>query len=273
MTEPLFQPRLREDGSLDPEPLERMGLDWLTGWMRERLSGLDPWFPIDRRSDEDPDLLIVGLLRRIGSGHPLAALLGSVARRLLEEASAESSYFRSLLRLCQQVALPATSPWFTAQLERLSRSSEDFTDLTNEILFAALRQAPGWPGSLSRPYWEKLLLLPQSATLALASFGTSLEQQASHLAAWWRVCPREERDLELSQLIFGALTIEGEEVVRAVLGKTSSLPSDLRQAIDRELLANGKRPLFSQASRHSSLRREIWKNSGQRRDIVLKDVA
>lgn len=145
MTEPIFQPRLQEDGSLDPEPLERMGLDWLTGWMRERLSGRDPWFPIDRRSDEDPDLLIVGLLRRIGSGHPFAALLGSAARRLLEEASAESPFLHSLLRLCQQVALPATSPWFTTELERLAQSPEDSavrwpeSTLTDEILFAALR--------------------------------------------------------------------------------------------------------------------------------------
>lgn len=272
MTEPLFQPRLREDGSLDSEPLEHMGLDWLTDWMRERLSGHDPWLPIDRRSDEDPDLLIVGLLRRIGSGHPLAALLGSAARRLLEEANSESPYLRSLLRLCQQIALPATSPWFTCELERLAQSPKDFTDLTNEILFAALRQAPGWPGSPSRPFWEKLLVRPQSATLALAAFGTSLEQQASHLAAWWRVCPREDRDLELSQLIFRALTIDGEEKVRIILS-VSSIPVDLQQAIDWELEANGARPLFSHPGQRPAPNQSIWENSGLARQYVLKNVA
>lgn len=74
-------------------------------------------------------------------------------------------------------------------------------------------------------------------------------------------------------MIFGALTIEGEEVVRSVLGQSFSLPPDLQQAIDRELMANGGRPLFSQASRRSSPNQSIWENSGLAREHVLKKVA
>lgn len=279
MTEPNFQPRLRSDGTLDPEPLERMGLDWLTGWMRERLSGRDPWFPLDRRSDEDPEMLIVGLLRSLGSGHPLSALLGSAARRLLDEAGSETPYLGPLLRLCQQAVLPATGPWFTSELERLARQPDDFAarwpgrDLTNEILLAALRQSPGWPGNPARPAWEALLARPESATHALSALGTSLEQQASHLAPWWEACPEEERELELSQLIFEALTTEGEATARDILKQAPSLPADLRQAIDQELRANGARPLFASQARRSASGLNSLKEAGFRREHLLATAA
>jgi hypothetical protein len=280
MTEPVFQPRLRADGSLDPECLERMGPDWLTGWMRDRLGGRDPWFPLDRRSDEAPETLIVGLVRSLGSGHPLVPLLARAARNLLDEAGAVAPspplYLPSLLRLCQQVALPATASWFTAELAMLANRPDVFAvrwpdpDLIDEILFAALRQSPGWPGSPARPAWEVLLERPESATFALSALGSSLEQQVPHLAAWWKACPREERDLELSQLVFEALTTEGEDTLRSVLAQTPSLPRDLQRAIDRELRAHGAKPAFAGAKRRT---KSVWdplKDSGLRREILLE---
>jgi hypothetical protein len=255
VSEPLFQPRLLADGRLDPECLELMSPDWLTGWMRERFSGRDPWFPLDRRSDEDPETLIVGLLRDLGSGHPLVPLLGRVARRLLDEAAATAPalppYLRPLLRLCQQTALPATAAWFAAELETLAERPETFgsrwpeRELADEILFAALRQAPGWPGSPARPAWEALLTQPETTTFALAALGTSLQQQISHLAVWWEACPQEERETELSQLIFAAVSAEGPDQARDILSKAHSLPPELRHVIDLELQANGARPVFA----------------------------
>jgi hypothetical protein len=251
MTKPVFEPRLRPDGSLDPECLERMGPDWLTGWMRQRLDGRDPWLPLDRRSDEDPEALLVGLLRDLGPGHPLVPLVGRVARRLLHEAGAAAPevppYFRSLLRLCQQITLPSTAAWFTAELKALAERPEEFAyhwpdkKQAREILFAALRQSPGWPGSPARPAWEVLLTRPEGTTSALLALATSVQQQALHLADWWRACPREEREIELRQLIFEALTTEDE--LRAALASQCSLPPDLKEAIDRELAALGARPL------------------------------
>jgi hypothetical protein len=276
MTEPTFQLRLRADGRLDPESLERMGPDRLTSWMRERLSGYDPWLPLDRRSDEDPETLIVGLVRDLGSGHPLVPLLGRAARHLLDEilsAPSPPPYLASLLRLCQQVALPPTGSWFTAELKELAQKPEVLADwppgLADEVLFAALRQSPGWPGSPARSTWEALLRRPESATFALSALGTSLQQQVPHLAVWWRACPRDERDRELEQLVFEAVTVEGPEAARILLAQAPSLPPDLKSAIDRELRAQGARPAFASAGKPPN----SLKNSGWRRDLLLGHAA
>lgn len=254
MSEPLFQPRLKADGRLDPECLEPMSPDWLAGWLRERFSGRDPWFPLDRRSDEDPETLIVGLLRDLGSGHPLVPRMGRAARRLLDEAKAAAPspppWFRPLLRLCQQTALPPTGSWFTAELETLAEQPETFAgrwperEMVDEILFAGLRQSPGWPGNPARPAWKTLLARPETTTFAFAALGTSLRQQVSHLAVWWEACPQDEREIELSQLIFAAVNAEGPDQARDILSRARSLPPELRYAIDQELQSNGARPVF-----------------------------
>jgi hypothetical protein len=278
MTEPLFEPQLKPDGTLDPECLERMGLDWLAGWIQNRLNGSDPWFPIDRRSDEDPESLIVGLLRNLGLAHPLVSLIGQAVRRLLVQADVAAlsapPFLRPLLRLCQQVALPATGPWLLEELKRLVGHPELLAhspskELVNEILFAALRQAPGRPKSPARPYWESLLALPESATLSLSALGTSLQEQVSHLAVWWRACPHEERNLELSQFIFEAL-LEGAEETRAFLRAAASLPPDLRVAIDRELEAQGVRPVFAASKQAVQRSSSILKDAGLRREYLLE---
>lgn len=278
MTEPIIEPHLREDGTLDPESLERMAPVALVNWMRGRLSGRDPWIPIDRRSDEDPEALIVATLKSLGSGHPVVPRLALAARQLLEEVRAASpdsvEYSRALLRLCQQTTLPATAPWFSAELARLAEYPDEFTahwseGLRDEFLFAALRQSPGWPGSPVRPAWEVLLTRPESTTQALSALGTSLEQQAMHLAVWWRACPRNDRDLELSQMIFEALATEGEEGVRLVLAQAPDLPADLRNAIDRELRANGARPLSAPTARRATRIPNSLKNAGFKREHLL----
>jgi hypothetical protein len=256
-----------------------MGPDWLANWIRDRLSGRDPWFPIDRRSDEDPESLIVGLLRNLGLGHPLVPLVGQAVRHLLVQAGTAApsvpGYLRPLLRLCQQVTLPPAGPWFLQELKSLAEQPEGFAarwpeeGLINEILFAALRQASGRPESPARAYWESLLNRPQSTTLALSALGSSLQEQVSHLAVWWSVCPREERELELSQFIFEAVT-EGEEEARAILGRVSSLPPDLRAAIDRELEVQGARSVFASSKPVARRSSEILKDAGLRREILLK---
>jgi hypothetical protein len=278
MTEPVFEPRLRSDGTLDPECLERMGPDWLANWIQDRLSGRDPWFPIDRRSDEDPESLIVGLLRNLGLGHPLVPLVGQAVLHLLSQAGTAApsapAYFRPLLRLCQQVALPLTASWFLQELKSLAEQPEGFAarwqeeGLVNEILFAALRQAPGRPGSPARAYWESLLNRPESTTLALSALGTSLQEQVSHLAVWWSVCPREERELELSQFIFEALT-EGEEDARAILGRVP-FPSGLRAALDQELKGYGARPLPVQINSQCKAQSNAFKDAGLQRQYLLE---
>lgn len=126
-----------------------------------------------------------------------------------------------------------------------------------------------WPGNPARPAWEALLTRPESATHALSALGTSLEQQASHLTKWWRACPPEERELELRQLVFEALTTEGEPTARDILGRVSGLPADLRHAIDRELQTNGARPLAPRERRSSSGLNSL-KEAGFRREHLLR---
>jgi hypothetical protein len=260
-----------------------MSPDWLAGWLRERFSGRDPWFPLDRRSDEDPETLIVGLLRDLGSGHPLVPLVGRAARRLLDEAKAASPspppWFSPLLRLCQQTGLAPTGAWFTAELETLAERPETFAghwperELADEILFAALRQAPGWPGNPARSTWEALLIRPETATFALSALGTSLQQQVPHLAAWWQACPLDERGIELGQLIFATVSAEGPDQARDILSQARSFPPELRNAIDRELQANGARPVFTGRAQRSLQVSSLQANPGFNRKHLLQDAA
>jgi len=255
MKEIPFEPHLHADGTLDPTCLERMGPEWVASWMRERLSGRDRYFPLDRRTDEDPETLISGWVRSLGSGHPLSILLSRAARLLLEEARSAApavpDFLSPLLHLCQQVALPETTGWFLAELTVAAERPQELAARwperrqRDEILFAALRQAPGWPGSPARPAWQGLLSQPESTTFALSALGSSLEQQLPYLAIWWRTCPPEEREIELEQFVFEAWSTGGQSGVRELLQKARNLPPDLQAAIDQKLQSLGANAFFA----------------------------
>lgn len=278
MMEIPFEPRLRADGTLDPACLERMGPDWLADWMRERLSGRDRYFPLDRRADEDPDALIAGWVRSLGSGHPLSVLLAQAARRLLDEARAVTpgvvDFLAPLLHLCQQVSLPAATGWFLEELSVAADRPQEFAARwperrqRDEILFAALRQAPGWPGAPAQSVWQKLLARPESTTLALSALGSSLEQQLPHLARWWQTCPVAERELELEQFVVEALAGEGQRGVRALLRQAGTLPLDLQMGIDRKLRGLGAKAFFASASDQPTIPAALFRNAGWQRKYL-----
>ncbi len=276
--EPNFELLQREDGSLDPACLERMGERWIARWLRERLGGRDPYILIDRRTDEDPEALVVDLLRQEGPSRTCSLAVARAAIALLDEARRTApeipAYFPALLRLCEQVRMTPTSTWFLDELTALSQdpaaaeSRWGSAEIIEEILFAARRQIPGFPESPAHEIWMVLLRQPRFSTLALLGLGTSFARLVAHLPVWWRACPPDERSRELGKIVFQALTTEGEDTVRSAIATAGpAWQPELKAAVDRELRANGLTGSFGRArlAAHASATR----NAGWRREEHL----
>jgi hypothetical protein len=255
-----FIPAGLPDGSLDPRPLAAMGERWILSWLRDRLSGKDPYLPLDRRSGEDPDALLAGLVRAAGPLDPVSRLIGGAAARLLAEAAdhggAPPAFLPALLRLCQQVRLPDTGPWFSAFVQALAKDQPTVEGCwqagsIDEVLYGALKQAPGIPGSAAHDGWLALLRSPRYTTYALMALGSSLEAEISHLPTWWETCPARERPRELWRTISRAVKLEGGDRVRGVLAaRWSELPAGLRNAIDVALRKLGVATIGRQGNSH-----------------------
>lgn len=281
MSEPAFRPLVREDGRLDPATFEHMGEAWIERWLRERLSGSDPYFPIDTRSDEDSEAFVVGLLREAGYSHPAVAAIGRAILTLLSEARRHPlpppPYLPSLLRLCQKVHLELTFSWFREQLEAIARDSATARErwgglrAVREILFAAVVQAPARTSGAALEAWSTLLRAPEFSSMALAALGTSLEQKLPYLAEWWRHCSPERRDRELSYMVGRA--IERDEVPAYPQIRTPPLPLDLREALEREFRAQGAPILVERSPRQSEAVPSALIKAGLRREYLLDQQA
>lgn len=252
MSETVFQPLLREDGSLDPASFERMGDSWIESWLRERLSGRDPHFPVDIRAGEDSEAFVVGLLRQAGPVHLATLAISRSVLRLLDEARRFAPqalpWLIPLLRLCQQVRLDLVFSWFREELQAIASDSDAarqrWGDLRviRDILLAAVLQAPGRSPSPALGAWQMLLKIPEFSSLALAALGSSFEQKLPYLEDWWNHCPPDRRGRELKYLIYRAL--DQEEPIYFLLTQVPFLPTDLCEAIDQELQAQGAQPFF-----------------------------
>jgi hypothetical protein len=237
-----FTPTLREDGTFDPDSLERAGLRWVTAWLKGRLSGKDPYFPIDRRGGEDPEALVVAILRDAGTAHPATDLIARALLALLDEtrtcAPEIPPYLKPALRICQQVRLPQASSWFTGELKALANDPEAVEarwgeKVVREILYAASLQAPGLPHAASHESWLALLRVPRYATLAWVGLGPSFAQQVAHIADWWQACPADKRQAEVNHFVFMGLKSEGEEEVRRIVrSAVYKWPDELRSAVE-----------------------------------------
>lgn len=278
-----FKLTFRDDGTIDPQCIEQAGLRWVKTWLVRRLSGDDPFVPLDKRVDEDPDALVVGLLRDAGLAHPASSLISKAVLSLLDQSAKRAPevppYFSNTLRLCQQVRIPDTSTWFTDQLAQIAkapaRAEKRWGGIegTKEIVYAGAVQAPGLPSAASRKAWQDLLKVPQYATLALTGLCRSFEDQVTHMKPWWRRCPTTERDLELNQMLFTGLKTESEKAVLAILKSSGgSFPADLKEAINRALRENGSRVVFSDSAEQNHSREALWgaiKGAGQKSQYVL----
>jgi hypothetical protein len=222
------QPKPRwKDGRIDAEWLAGAGVAFMAEWLEARLSGRDPYVPLDPRVDEDPEELFVALVREVGLHHAAADLVGRAALRLLDRARAAApevpAYFGSLMRLCQRVRLPQTSAWFVEPLDALSRGAEQSEqawgghEVTEPFAFAAAVQAPGHVDAASRASWERLLRQPRYATIAFMALSTTFTDRAQHLDAWWAHCDAADRARELDYMLEAAVRDEGEARVRETL--------------------------------------------------------
>jgi len=254
-----FRPTVRKDGTLDPACFLQAGLRWVKQWLEARLSGSDPYFPIDTRYDEDPEAFVASILRDAGTDSPGAAILCRAALQLLDRARDLAPrvppYFKSLLRLCQRLSLPQAASWFTEELATLAGDPDAADrrwggyDHAKEIVYAALVQTPGLPTAASHESWLALMKTPRYATLALLGAGTSLREKALHLREWWHSCPATDRERDLDQMIFTALKTHagrnGDNTVQSILRSVGQpYPHDLKDAIDRALQENGGEPAF-----------------------------
>lgn len=281
MSESVFRPIIREDGTLDPSSIERMGEDWIEGWLRARLGGSDRYLPIDTRTGEDPEALVVGILRHAGAAHPAAIAVGRVALRLLDEArrlAPQSPQWLSvLLRLCQQVRVDQAFSWFHEELQSIAQDAEAAhrrwgnPRTVRDILLAAVVQAPGRPGSSALEAWLALLSKPESSSLALAGLGASFEQKLPYLADWWRHCPPERRNRELGYLIYRAL--DQDEPIATIMNQAPELPFDLRETIDQELQVQGARPVFTAQSSAKAESKALIDAGLDRRFLLPKKAA
>ena len=272
-----FELALREDGSLDPACLERMGERWIAQWLRDRLGGRDPYIPIDQRTDEDPEALVVDLLRagralrHLFSGNrpcrscPLGRrspgrsrgppVFSSPAPTLRAGAHDSDLYLVSgrLTALSRNPA-PAECRWGSAAI-------------IEEILFAARRQTPGLPESPAHDLWLGLLRQPRFATMALLGLGLSFARLVAHLPVWWRTSPSEEKSRALGEIVFQALSAEGETPCGRPLQQLAPAGSlKVEGAVDRELQANG---LTSSLSRARAAHVSATLNAGWKREEHL----
>jgi hypothetical protein len=269
-------PRIAADGRLDADALADMGERWILSWLRERLAGNDPYCPLDRRIDEDPDAKVVALVRSAGPLHRASRSIGLASLRLLDEAAKQPAepptYFVSLLRVCQRVMLSGVEPWFSAFVSELAGHPQETEAKwgrgpTHEILYAAIQQLRGMRGSQVHASWQQLLTYPEYTTHALIALSPSFKEEMEHLAAWWEACPPGDRRQELRQGITRAWKLEGTERLREILtGKWSALPANLRGTINQILVELKLAPIGLHPAR--SVCRAIGK-AAQRPEVVL----
>ncbi len=222
-----------------------MGERWVLGWLRARLEGQDPYLPLDRRSDEDPEARVVGLLRSAGPLDPASRMIGRASHRLLSEASDSGQepppFLGPLLRLCQQVQVPDTEAWFIRFVQDLAADPAAMETrwgkaLLSELVYAAIQQARATPSTAIHAAWEQLLGLRPYSTQALIALASSFEIEGGYLARWWSVCLPQERARELRHRLSRAAKLEGSQHVREILlARWPSLPSALQTAINAVL--------------------------------------
>ena len=214
-----IQPQFRDDGTVSLSSFETSGDRSIHNWLRQRLESHDRHFPIDIRVGEDPDRLVVSILRDAGSSHPVSTSIARCLLSLLDEARTAApqvpAFFENLLRICHQVRISTLSSWFTEEVEYIADNPSKARDrwgqwsTVEEILLAAVLQAPGLLTAATRDSWLRLLRQPRHSTIALHGLGQLLPQRLPLLNEWWKKCPEDERYKDLDEMIFTGLKTHG----------------------------------------------------------------
>jgi len=182
----------------------------------------------------------------------------SIARCLLslldearDAAPKVPAFFGNLLRICQQEGISMLGSWFTEEVEYIADDPSRARDrwgqerTVEEILHAAILQAPGLQTAATRDSWLRLLWQPRYSTIALYGLGRLLPDRLRHLSVWWENCLADERYRDLDEMIFMDLKIEGDEKLRSLLVfYENAFDEDLREAINDALRQNGSMEVF-----------------------------
>jgi len=251
-----IQPQFKDDRTVSLSSFETSGDRSIHLWLKQRLEGHDRYFPIDIRVGEDPDRLVLSILRDAGPGHPVSKSIARCLLTLLDEARTAAPqvppFFENLLRICQQEKLSTLSPWFTEEVRYIAddpskaRGRWGQGSAVEEILHAAVLQAPGLKTAATRDSWLKLLGQPRYSTIALHGLEQLLPQRLPLLNEWWEKCPEGERYKELDEMIFTGLKMHGAEELRSFLASPeNNFAEDLREAINDALLQNGSMEVFN----------------------------
>lgn len=271
-----FVPRFTKDKRLDPASFSDAGDHAVEAWLKQRLSGHDPFLPLDKRLDEDPEALLVGIVRSCGCQHPGVQVIGRVVGNLLKKtpqsAQKMPGYWGPLLRLCEQVTLPYVSDYFSAELGHFSNEPGKIEKhlggeaMGRRFAFAALRQAPSFDPENSSSPWLALLKQPAYCTIALMGLGPSFAARVKHLPTWWGACPVQKRERELVYLLRNALSTAEDEVsvLNILRSGGNSFSMDLKHALNRSLKANNATEAFSSPSCVTTPRYNAIHNAGHR---------
>jgi hypothetical protein len=244
----------RDDGSLDPKGFELAGIDSTAQWIEAHLLNIDPRTAYGNSFDDAPHQLVVSTLLDAGLDQAGSAVIGQAIHRLLSKASAlphTPAYLNDLLLICSEVKIPDSAPWFLDILQSLMRSPNavaqrwSLRDTRKLLISAAALQIPANTSPRTRDLWKQIILLPETATIALFAFGSKLHQQVPELQTWWSVCPDDRKCKELAQIITVAYRQDSERATSVLNEFRTQWEPSLQDAIDQQLIALGELPLFS----------------------------
>jgi hypothetical protein len=110
--------------------------------------------------------------------------------------------FENAIRACTERDLPATRPWFQAELQQVLEDQPKpfdkrrWRDLPRaEIVKGAVRQIPGYLPQY-HALWMEVIKIPEFATLAVYSLRSEPINAIEYLEAWWAAKPpAAEHDL------------------------------------------------------------------------------
>jgi hypothetical protein len=232
--------------------LESASVEDTVSWLRKRASGIDSLFPLDAKAGEDPERVLIALVRDLGLRHPATERLGLALLRVLTKHTEDKELTQLALRLCQRQFLPYTSRWFLAELSRLTRAGKPSRHDV-EIALAAIIQAPPLVAG-AREYWVLLLKVPIFSTIALNALNQGWHDALRYLPDWWSAAPPKTRDIELRQLIASIVRENGANVALPEISRVgSSWPQPLRDAVDRALATNSLQRIFRRGDRTMGL--------------------
>jgi hypothetical protein len=259
-----FRPVFNSDGKLDTSSLTRAGEENIIEWLRNRFAGADPYFPLDRRSDEDPDALIVAILRQVGVGHPVSDIISGAVVKILKECQKAIldgplppdevvfTVFRTALHFCEQLVLPLTAQWFMDEISMLAQNPHRWRSerISRDILYAAIQQAHARLYS-SEKSWLNLLNQPEYSTFALLGLEFLFSSKLPHLETWWHTVSDSERHAELGSLVTDGLRRGDDPTTISIALREygQNWPYELKEALNNALAENRMPAPFVEKSR------------------------